>query len=267
MTLEMTRHFEAVWRLTPEGDWMEVQRAAPAASALAQVVELFASMCAESFEMGAEIVARVGERTLIARRDERGVLVGLHGAQANPMMIRTAMSRIEQTSIRANESSRRMSWSSREPAAFNSQSIPQPAPPSSSPFVATDAVEAIDFDQFLGDEPSMLAAAEPAQSVLCRWDAVADYVSRAVEAAAAMVGRTVAANYWREALRADERLAAALVVDMRGRVEAQDAERRVDAITAQGLDAALGRWTARCERVIPKMEPILSALGAPPWRR
>jgi hypothetical protein len=271
MTLDMARHFEAVWRLTHSGEWIEVQASSSSrTSAIAQIIELFASMCAETWTQGAEITARVGERTVMARCDERGVLIGLHAAQANPMMIRTAMSRIEQTSMRTSFGARSVTWSSREADAPPMTSRRSAAlQPSSSPFVVADAVEAIDFDQFLGDEPSVMASSrsrEAEPEPRCSWEGVASYVRRALEAAATLIGRTVAANYWREAMRAEDRIASALRIDMRGQIEAEDPERRVETLTAMLMDEALARWVLRCQRVIPNIDSILGALGAPPWR-
>ena len=266
---EMARHFEAVWRLTAQGEWVEVQRGSEAAQGMSGTLELFASMCAESWGEGAEVTARVGERTLIARRDERGVLVGLAQAAANPVMIRTAMSRIEHTSMRMTQS-QRVTWSSREVSSGQAWQAPTTSPSrvASAPFEVAAGAAVLDFDAFLADEPSQASAPPSAPAAqLCSWEEAARYVEQTLALAAELVGRTVSANYWREALRADERVAGAIELDLRGRVTARDGERRVDGRAAQSLDEALDRWVARCGRVIPNMEQLMSRLDAPAWRR
>lgn len=266
---EMARHFEAVWRLTNQGEWVEVQRGEAGAQAMSGTLELFASMCAESWGEGAEVTARVGGKTLIARRDERGVLVGLAQAAANPVMIRTAMSRLEQTSMRMTQS-QRVTWSSREVSSGQAWQAPVTplAAPVSAPFEVAEGAAVLDFDAFLGDEPSQAPSAPAAPVALtCSWGEAARYVEQTLNVAAELVGRTVAANYWREALRADERVAGAIELDLRGRVTPRDGERRVDVRAAQSLDEALERWVARCGRVIPNIEQLMSRLDAPAWRR
>jgi hypothetical protein len=259
---QMARHFEAVWRLTNQGEWVEVQRGEAGAQGMSGTLELFASMCAESWGEGAEVTARVGSKTLIARRDERGVLVGLARATANPVMIRAAMSRLEQTSMRMRQS-QRVTWSSRE--VSSGQAWQGPATPVSAPFEVAEGAAVLDFDAFLSEEPSVAQSAPEAQ--LCSWEEAARYVEQTLGLAAELVGRTVAANYWREALRVDERVAGAIELDLRGRVTVRDGERRLDMRAAQSLDEALVRWVARCRRVIPNMEQLMSRLDSPAWRR
>ena len=283
--------FQAIWRLTPDGLWRAIHDEADArVMALATVGELMATMCAQRLERGAEVTARFGQDMLLARVDDQGVLVGLHHARANPLMVRTAMSRMEQTSTRGLGSP-----SARSHAPYGAQ--PQ-APPdrstrlahASPPTFAQDHAQAhaqahaqdhrrdearfavapdfdtINLQEFL-DEESELDPRDPSAqpSAACSWQQVADFIALTIERAQDYIGRTVASNYWREALGRTTTPARRLRVDVRGQALVIEGDPHDPVHHSADLELAWEHWQTRCRRVVPALDQLLDAIGRVPW--
>lgn len=85
-----------VWRLQTDGSWRCIWRKeATDITELEGTVELFASMCRDRLEPGAEITAKMGAWMLMAQVDDDGILIGVRDQIGNPITIRTAMNMIE----------------------------------------------------------------------------------------------------------------------------------------------------------------------------
>lgn len=100
----LARQCSAVWRLLSDGRWEIVHvTAGTDIGQVAQIAELFASICVGQLAPGATVTARFGEDMIIAQVDEHGVLVSMKERGGNPLMIKTAMSRLETRSRRNEE--------------------------------------------------------------------------------------------------------------------------------------------------------------------
>lgn len=288
MTPSYLRQFEAVWRLDEAGQWSAIYRGERDASPQAeQTSELFAALCLERLEPGVELTARQDDQLWIARRDPHSVLIAMHHEAANPLMIRTAMKRLEETSARhdATTSLRGLPTTATAPppamhiAPRHLVSLAPPpaqddvsARPSSHPF---EVSETLDLDAWLGDEPSVQIArlSQTSQSVSVNtsaprktWGDVFVFIEQTIVAASKLVGERVALNYWRQALAEHDAISPMLRVDSRSGLELLVA--RSSSITRghDALDQALETWVSRCRRVIPDITQTITALGTPPWR-
>ncbi len=101
--------------------------------------------------------------------------------------------------------------------------------------------------------------------IACTWGEVAAHIELLLEESADFVGRTVAANYWRDAISNDAEISEQLRVDALGRTEVRYPDREVDPALASALQEVQEAWIARCTRVIPDVANSLPGLGAEPW--
>lgn len=255
--------FQAIWRLTTQGEWRTVYDEAQEQRSLSfiQASEILATLCAQRLQEGSELTARFGQEMMLARVDDQGVLVGLHHAQANPLMVRTAMSRMEQTSYRG------------APAAATSLRVQptqhQPAPGAfvqaqEVPFRVADSFDTFNLDELLLDDegPALIT---PNEQSLCTWQQVADFISASIERSQEYIGKTVASNYWREALRRAS--LEHLEVDLRGQVSiTHHASQSSISQAGDALEQAWQHWLSRGRRVIPSLEELVGTLGQAPWK-
>lgn len=265
--------FQAIWRLTTQGEWRTVYDEAQDARSVSfiQASEILATLCAQRLEEGSELTARFGQEMMLARVDDQGVLVGLHHAQANPLMVRTAMSRMEQTSYRGvpatTTSLRSPSTRQASPQAPPARVLAQaPAPTDAQvPFRIADSFDTFNLDELLlDDEAPALTQAHTPES-LCTWQQAADFISSSIERAQEYIGKTVASNYWREALR--QASLDHVEVNLRGQVTiAHGGSQRAIAQADAALEQAWQHWLSRGRRVIPALDELTQTLGQPPWK-
>ncbi len=329
----LEKQCSAVWRLTDAGVW-ETVHVAPAAEIgpLAQIAELFASICLAQLRVGATVTARFAEDMIIAAVDEEGVLVALRERGGNPIMIKTAMSRLETRSRRGEGST--MSARREQPAAsvtvepVAAEAVPttdfdrppsrprSPAPPpevrSRTPRVEHD--DLVSFEEpSSGDwsepesspnapsEPAAFSsapAAPPVEDSLaepslsfdivftdqeeevssvaviasdefragCTWDDVADYFAEVLAASMELLGRSVTANYWRQAIDGLSALDGRIKLDPLGRVSIGRPGEEVTPREAEALSRAVEQWKSRAERALGDVEDAIPGLSLMPWR-
>ncbi|MEM1347217.1 MAG: hypothetical protein AAGI01_01585 [Myxococcota bacterium] len=244
-----------LWRMTHLGEWLSIRCAVGReAASLEQFSEFFASMCVEHLGDGDVITAEFGARALTVRGDARGVLLGVHDVDVNPLMIRTLMTRLEQTSTcSVATTSLRMSDDPIEEVE---------------PFEVAEDFQSVDFDNIFGSADSELDSfADEDVGVGCTWGQVASFVEQSITATSAMLGRTIAANYWREALSRRDSFSPPLKVNPRGAVQIVGEKSSSMCTDAEHLEEAWAYFLARCARVLPTLEGLKSDTGAAPWAR
>jgi hypothetical protein len=99
----------------------------------------------------------------------------------------------------------------------------------------------------------------------CTWGEVAGHVEALLEQSAEFIGRTVAANYWRESIANSDLVVEHLRVDALGSVEVRDPDAQVQPECAEALHEVQRAWVDRCTRVIPDVARSLPGLGTEPW--
>lgn len=262
--------FQAIWRLTTQGEWRTVYDEAQEQRSIGfiQASEILATLCAQRLQEGSELTARFGQEMMLARVDDQGVLVGLHHAQANPLMVRTAMSRMEQTSYRGSPAAT-TSLRGQQPQHQHQPAQPaQPAPQAfvqgqDVPFRVADSFDTFNLDELLLDDGPALV--NPNEQSLCTWQQVADFISASIERSQEYIGKTVASNYWREALRRAS--LEHLEVDLRGQVSVtNNAAQGSISQAGEAIEQAWQHWLSRGRRVIPSLEELVGTLGQAPWK-
>lgn len=262
--------FQAIWRLTTQGEWRTVYDEAQELRSIGfiQASEILATLCAQRLQEGSELTARFGQEMMLARVDDQGVLVGLHHAQANPLMVRTAMSRMEQTSYRGSPAAT-TSLRGQQPQHQHQPAQPaQPAPQAfvqgqDVPFRVADSFDTFNLDELLLDDGPALV--NPNEQSLCTWQQVADFISASIERSQEYIGKTVASNYWREALRRAS--LEHLEVDLRGQVSVtNNAAQGSISQAGEAIEQAWQHWLSRGRRVIPSLEELVGTLGQAPWK-
>jgi hypothetical protein len=279
---------DGVWRLQPDGTLAELQ--APSHQQATAQVELMAALVASEVPAGSEVVVECGDLVLEFRQDPAGWLALLRPHGVHPLVVKTALQRVESRSGRVSVAqpapplaSQRRVPSMRTLRLDDGDTNPGPvfAPSESrasvshgfvptalrgSPQITDSIAGEVEFELDGFDETD--AASMPsAQLRACRWAQVAGYLQDSIERTATYIGRTVAANYWRELLRQHEALASSLIISVRGVVDALTPDRWVEPAALQALDLAHGAWLGRCARVIPDIRiAVLRPLGLQPWR-
>lgn len=100
----LAKQCSAVWRLLYDGGWELVHVSSGTdLGQTSQIAELFASICIGQLTPGTTVTARFGDDMIIAKVDEYGVLVSMKERGGNPIMIKTAMARLETRSRRTEQ--------------------------------------------------------------------------------------------------------------------------------------------------------------------
>jgi hypothetical protein len=371
----LEKQCSAVWRLRADGAWEPIHLAVGVEiGPAAQIAELFASICVTQLAPGTTVTARFGEDMIIAAVDDEGVLVSLKERGGNPIMVKTAMSRIETRSRRGLSSTR----SARAHSAPRSAEPAAPAPgrhvperAQLDPFATeiqvadpseSDAVPTLDFerdgsdarasaptpevahrpptddlisfeDPSSGDwgetpdtgvvfeeefsEPAHAQKVAPASAVKptstrsalgtrssrssrapagndglafeivftdddqeessvvsmesarfqagCTWDDVADYITEMMREAANHLGRSVTANYWREAINEFSALDNRVSIGALGRISIGEPTAEVTPREAEALSRTVDAWKQRASRAIGDVDVVIPAINLMPW--
>lgn len=272
-----------VWRLEPGGAWTEL---APSSDpSLSGVAELLASIVRNEVEGPCEVVIeREAGPVVELRSSGRGVLAFARPGSMHPLVVKTALQRLEIRSGQAVASVVATPLPSRRVSSFRAIRLDDgDAPPSMHlPSSRSMATVRTDFrgsphvtDQLTPpaweveietDLPEDFEA--PARlSASCTWEAVASWISQAVQTTSEFVGRTVASNYWREVLRRHELLAEVLQVSISGQVQVLTPHAPLDPVRLAALEQAALHWLERVGRVVPDLQnQVVSRMTPAPWR-
>lgn len=280
--------FFGVWRLSPVGGWGPVG-ATPTidASMHEATLEMLATLAQEALPTDGEVTAEIGALVVEIRRDEGGVLVGLRREGGNPLLVRTALRRADLASRRGPSGS--VATETTSVAGTSWRAAPEPpvlavVPSRRIRLSSSESGDVDAFDPMRGDElaweldveaaangsPLPQGGAAPVAGApmadAATWGHVEDWMERAIAAGATFVGRTVSANYWREAMRSHAHLGARVRVDVRGEVAAQDPAAVISTRASAALCLVARQVEDRCARVVPDASTrIFAPLGAPPW--
>jgi len=252
--------------MTHLGEWLGIRSSERGDHAhLEQLGELFASMCAEYIGNGDVITAEFGGRALTALGDERGVLLGIHDVDANPFMIRTLMARLDQTNAHAvAATSLRLDGPGTSARSAAPTVVAPQQPRQVGPFEVSRDFRSIDLDDILGEADSD-SFADDVSGASCTWGEIAGFIERSIEVTSTLLGRTIAANYWREALARHDSLSPPMKVDPRGAVRLVEGHERSSCARTEYIEDAWQHFLARCARVLPTLEGLKTDTGAPPW--
>lgn len=273
----------AVYRLTGAGEWLQLSER-PADAHEETRLEMLATLCIDHISQGEEVMVEYGgARCVIAQRDAEGVRVGFveNAGAVNPMLMRTALKRAETRSVRgaavsqvASQVSERVREDDLLEAAASPHSLDDhgssersaPSEP-----VTEDTLrhnqsgdfDGIEFDIVFDDSDSSevevvdAAAGAPPASTPTRprpsWDAAGEFIAEGLEASSNVLGKTIACNYWRQALRNAD-LELEVDVDFRGRVKAPQGGQHMPSEKMTAFSRAHARWLERCRSIDPSFD-------------
>ncbi len=253
----MTHSFaglEAVFRLGRDGAWNRLSSSDVHAS-METTLETFASLCELELEPGHEVVVEYDGGTVLARCTPQAVVIAVAEGKARPnkLVMRAAMKRVEVRSRAASNGTQPQTpiESGARPGLVTSQSEqPASAPSSGGPPNNTHSdAPSIDFDIVFDHEPVRSAAEQsPNTTPKVAWSGLAQFLREALKASTSIVGRTVACNYWRQALRTEE-LEHDIDVDFRGRVDPRSPADPVPTKQWLAFERAHQDWLERVQQI------------------
>lgn len=282
---ELRSPIEAIGYLDLDGVWRVAQESrVPGAE---EKLEMLAGLIAAELST-AELVIEVGDTAWEIRREVALTTALLRPRQAHPLVVKTALQRIGIRSgrgpvpssmviatpvpVRKSAPVRAIRLDDEPQVPFFVQHNSQRSTPSVVIPTATHGAQQVSRpmeDEIEFDMDALLEEGDGRTSDNwrdCTWEAVADYIQKSIDSTAQHVGRTVAANYWREVIRLDEVVGAQLSISVRGTVTVQETLRQVEPWCVRALANVHSRWVARCARVIPDMQrSLVQTLGREPW--
>lgn len=268
----------SVWRLDSDGTWQSL--GATVDELMAPLAEMVTMLVTSELGRHVELSVEYEDQTLEVRGQGESTTALLRNSNVHPLVIKTALQRVELASARLSMPVA-TPVPSRRPAPVRAirldddvelDVIPsfRAATSGQRQMTATKGgplmTESEDVYAFEIEGFANTTAADGGGAVSCTWGEAARWIESAVKATAAVVGRSVASNYWRELVQADPDIAGRLRVTWQGSVIAADADLAVDPRLANQLRDIQERWMGRCARVIPGMKTgVAGGLGPSPW--